>query len=441
MPSVDSFVSAVRDRSVVIGVIGLGYVGLPLAVSYASAGFRVVGLDVDSARVEELKKGRSYIEDVDSDAVLRTIAEGNFAPGTDPSALGECDAVFICVPTPYTPAKDPDLSYVVQASETVSRHMKIGALVILQSTTYPGTTNEVVRPILERSGRKVGEDFSLAFSPERVDPGNKVWTVENTPKVVGGVTKECAERAAVLLSAAMADDAPLKYHVVSTPEAAELTKLLENTFRAVNIALVNELSLLCERMGVDIWEVIEAAATKPFGFMAFKPGPGVGGHCIAVDPYYLAWRARTFDFHARFIELAAEANSRMPEYTAQRVARMLNSVGKPLSGAKILALGAAFKPGVADTRNSPAVKVMEILLSYGAEVEYSDPRVDRIVVGGRTLESVRLSKQGVERADVVVGLVAHPEFDTDLVLTSARLIFDAVNMFGGRPAKGRLERL
>ncbi len=439
--SIAAFAAAVESRSLEVGVIGLGYVGLPLAVSYAGAGFTTIGVDVDETRVAALKRGESYVEDVDSARLVELVSQGRLIPSSTFEAIRRCGAVFICVPTPYTPAKDPDLSYVVQASESVCEHMAPSTLVILQSTTYPGTTNEVVRPILERGGRRVGVDFNLAFSPERVDPGNTRWTVENTPKVVGGVTAECAEKAALLLAAPMSADAPLKTRIVSTPEVAELTKLLENTFRAVNIALVNEMALLCEKMGVDIWEVIEAAETKPFGYMPFRPGPGVGGHCIAVDPYYLAWRARTFDFHARFIELAAEANSRMPEYTAQRAARLLNSAGKPVRGSKVLALGAAFKANVSDTRNSPALKVMEILAAQGAELVYSDPLVPAVEVGGKKLESVALDKEVLESSDLVLGLVAHSDFDVDLVLGHAPLIFDAANVFGGRPAKGRMERL
>ncbi|MER3520829.1 MAG: hypothetical protein C4317_00735, partial [Acidimicrobiia bacterium] len=269
--SVDEFKAAVRDKSLVVGVIGLGYVGLPIAISYAQTGFRTFGYDADVSRVSELCQGKSYIEDVEDASVAELVRQGTLTPTSDPATIGKCGAVFICVPTPYTPAKDPDLTFVITASETVERHMRPGTLVILQSTTYPGTTNEVVRPILERGGRRVGVDFSLAFSPERVDPGNKKWTVANTPKVVGGVTPGCSEKASALLAAAMTEEAPLKTYVVSTPEAAELTKLLENTFRAVNIALVNEMALLCERMGVDIWEVIEAAETKPFGYMGFRP--------------------------------------------------------------------------------------------------------------------------------------------------------------------------
>jgi UDP-N-acetyl-D-glucosamine dehydrogenase len=441
MDPVEEFVAKVNSRNLVVGVMGLGYVGLPIAVSYAKAGFRTIAYDTDPDRIAALKASRSYVEDVSSQDISQTISTNKLVPTSDPSMLGGAEAVFICVPTPYTVAKDPDLSYVVAASKTLAEHMGPGTLVILQSTTYPGTTNEVVKPILEAGVRIAGRDFDLAFSPERVDPGNKVYNIENTPKVVGGVTEESTAKAAAVLAAPMRDEVSPKVVRVSGPEVAEMTKLLENTFRAVNIALVNELALLCQRMGVDVWEVVEAAATKPFGFMSFKPGPGVGGHCIAVDPYYLAWRARTYDFQAKFIELAAEANSRMPSYVAQRVSLMLNSAGLPVWGSRILALGAAFKPGVSDTRNSPAIAVMEILQQWGAHIVYSDPRVPRIKVGDTELESVPLDREVVELADIVVALVAHPDFDTELVLGSARMIFDAVNMFGGRPSKGRMERL
>lgn len=441
MPSVEEFSALVRDRALSVAVMGLGYVGLPIAVSYARAGFETFGYDVDEARVAALRSGRSYIEDVAPEEVASLVRGGKLSPTSDPSCLQRALGVFICVPTPYTPARDPDLSFVRSATETLAEHLAPGAVVVLQSTTYPGTTNEVVKPILEKGGRRCGVDFELAFSPERVDPGNATWKVENTPKVVGGVTEAAAAKAAALLAAPMSEDAEPKVFVVSSPEAAETTKLLENTYRAVNIALVNELALLCEKMGVDVWEVVEAAATKPFGFMSFKPGPGVGGHCIAVDPYYLAWRARTLDFNARFIELAAEANARMPYHVARRVIKMLNAEGKPVSNALVLALGAAFKPGVSDTRNSPAVRVMEILREWGARLIYSDPHVETIELDGEVMRSAALTKDLVESADVVVALVAHPEFDTELVLGAARLVFDAVNLFGGRPAKGRIERL
>lgn len=434
-----AFEDRIAARDLSIAVVGLGYVGLPLALAYADAGFTVTGFDVDEKRVAVLKAGQTYIEDVSEAELSAAVGEGRFVPTDQPDCLGEADAVVICVSTPFTPAKDPDLTYVVTAAETLAPRLRPGALVILQSTTYPGTTNEVVRPILERGGLVAGEDFDLAFSPERVDPGNKSWTVTNTPKVVGAVTERGAERARILLEVAMASTGQVT--VLSSPDAAEMTKLLENTFRAVNIALVNELALLCERMGVDIWEVIRGASTKPFGFMPFTPGPGVGGHCIAVDPHYLAWRARTFDFQAKFIELAAEANLRMPRHVFHRIARMLNSVEKSVRGARVLALGAAFKPGVADTRNSAAVAVMEQLASEGADLSFSDPHVSSIEIGGRETKSVEMTAELLADSDIVVFLVGHADFDVALVAESAPLIFDAVNAMAGTAPAGRLEHL
>lgn len=427
------------SRELKIAVVGLGYVGLPLALAYAASGFTVYGLDLDLARVDALRNGASYVEDIEDELLANAVASGNFTPTDDPDVLRESDAVVICVSTPFTVAKDPDLTYVVRAAEDLANRLHEGMLVILQSTTYPGTTNEVVRPILESSGLKAGVDFDLAFSPERVDPGNKVWTVRNTPKVVGALTPEGAERAKLLLEYAMEERGLVT--VLSSPDAAEMTKLLENTFRAVNIALVNEMALLCERMDVDIWEVIKGAATKPFGYMAFKPGPGVGGHCIAVDPHYLAWRARTFDFQAKFIELAADANLRMPRHVFHRVARLLNSDSKAVRGSLILVLGAAFKAGVGDTRNSPAVSVMEQLAAEGARVSFSDPHVDELLINGEMLTSTALTEDAISAADAVVFLVPHEEYDRALIGAKAGLIFDAVNAMDEYAVSGKLERL
>lgn len=433
------FARRLKSRDIKIGVVGLGYVGLPLALAYADAGFSVSGLDVDESRIAELIAGDSYIEDISGADVARLVGSGRFTPTTDADCLTLVDAVVICVSTPFTAAKDPDLTYVVDAAEALAPRLARGALVILQSTTYPGTTNEVVRPILESAGMTAGVDFDLAFSPERVDPGNQTWTVRNTPKVVGAVTPEGAERARLLLEHAMEEDGGVT--ILSSPDAAEMTKLLENTFRAVNIALVNELALLSERMGVDVWEVIRGASTKPFGFMPFRPGPGVGGHCIAVDPHYLAWRARTFDFQAKFIELAADANLRMPRHVFHRVARMLNSATKPVRGSKILAVGAAFKPGVGDTRNSPAVEVMNLLDAEGAEVVFADPYVSSVEVGGREIAAVELDAETIRESDVVVLLVPHRELDLDLIARNADLIFDSVNAMAEITPTGRIERL
>lgn len=434
-----TFEERIRSRNYVIAVVGLGYVGLPLAVTYASEGFQVFGLDLNADRVASLMSGQSYVEDVENRLLSEVLASEKFEPGTDPDVLKRADAVIICVSTPFTAAKEPDLSYVINAAESLALRLREGMLVILQSTTYPGTTSEVVKPILESSGLRAGVDFDLAFSPERVDPGNKTWTVRNTPKVVGALTTEGAKKARFLLEVAM--DKPGSVTVLSSPEAAEMTKLLENTFRAVNIALVNEMALLCERMGVDIWEVIRGASTKPFGFMPFYPGPGVGGHCIAVDPHYLAWRARTFDFQAKFIELAADANLRMPRHVFHRIARLLNSESKAVRGSKILILGAAFKAGVGDTRNSPAVRVMEQLVSEGALVSYSDPHVPEVVIEGKVARSVALTPEVLNKSDVVVFLVPHSEFDRHLVAAHAGLIFDSVNAMAGTRPVGKLEKL
>ncbi len=336
------------SRTAQVAVIGLGYVGLPLAVAFAKAGFPVIGIDVDENKVAALNAGKSYIGDISDEDLRPHVASGRLRATTDYDALREADAIFICVPTPYDAQRAPDLSYIRAAAESIRPRLRPGQLVVLQSTTYPGTTEEVVQPILEASGLRAGRDFYLAFSPERIDPGNKQWSAYNTPKVVGGVDPESTRLACELLSQM---GAPV--HPVSSPRAAEMTKLLENIFRAVNIALVNELALLAERMGIDFWEVIEAAKTKPFGFMPFYPGAGVGGHCIPVDPYYLSWKAREYDFYTKFIELAAEVNQAMPYHAVDLVAEALSQDGRPLKNARVLVLGVAFKPDVDDPRNSP----------------------------------------------------------------------------------------
>lgn len=424
-----------------IGVIGLGYVGLPLALAFAEVGCEVIGVDVDEGKVRSLMAGRSPIRDVPSEALRAALRTGRFQATMDYAALQAVEAMFICVPTPYDAMRAPDLSYVKAAAEGIVPYLRRGHLVILQSTTYPGTTEEVVRPILERSGLRAGEDFDLAFSPERIDPGNREWTVRNTPKVVGGVTPRSTARAAALLSRL---GAPV--HPVSSPRVAEMSKLLENIFRSVNIALVNELALLCERMGIDIWEVIEAAKTKPFGFMAFYPGPGVGGHCIPVDPYYLSWKAREYDFYTKFIELAAEVNQAMPFHVVHRVEEALDRfAGKGLRGARVLVLGVAFKREVDDARNSPAGRIIELLLERGAEVVYHDPYVPRFRVGGnvfrqeeRELESVPLEEGWLRWADVVVIATGHRAVDYERVVRTARLIVDTCNATAGIPPRSAL---
>jgi UDP-N-acetyl-D-glucosamine dehydrogenase len=423
----------IADKSARVAVIGLGYVGLPLAIGFARAGYPVVGVDVDERKIAELNASRSYIQDVDGSDVAAVVRAGRFVAGSDYDLLRDTDAVFICVPTPFDAMKAPDLIYIEQAARGIAPRLHPGQLVILQSTTYPGTTEEFVLPILEGSGLKAGADFHLAFSPERINPGDKQFTVENTPKVVGGLTPRCAELARSLLAQLFAH-----VHVVSSPRTAEMTKLLENIFRSVNIALVNELALLSERMGIDLWEVIEAAKTKPFGFMPFYPGPGVGGHCIPVDPYYLSWKAREYDFYTKFIELAAEVNQAMPYHVVDLAAEALGRQGKPLAGAHVVVLGVAFKRDIDDARNSPAERIIELLLSRGARVDYNDPYVPRFRIGRdvfyrqeRWLESIDLTDDVLTGADCILIVAGHRTVDYARVVQKAALVIDTVNVTAG----------
>ncbi|MBN1954008.1 MAG: nucleotide sugar dehydrogenase [Anaerolineae bacterium] len=419
----------ITDRSAHIAVIGLGYVGLPLALGFARAGFRVTGLEVDGHKIELLNQGRSYIDDIDSSELAPHVASGLLRATGDYDVLRETDAVFICVPTPYDAQRAPDLSFIRDAAVGILPRLHAGQLVVLQSTTYPGTTDEVVQPILEQSGLKAGDDFHLAFSPERIDPGNRDWSAYNTPKVVGGLTPACTRLACELLSQMGAPVYP-----VTSPRAAEMTKLLENIFRSVNIALVNELALLAERMGIDFWEVVEAAKTKPFGFMPFYPGAGVGGHCIPVDPYYLSWKAREYDFYTKFIELAAEVNQAMPYHAVDLVTQALSRRGKALHGARVLVLGVAFKPDVDDPRNSPAERVIELLMARGAAVRYHDPYVPQFRVGGDVffqpptpLDSVPLTADELGAADCVIIVTGHRGLDYRQVVEQARVVVDCCN--------------
>ncbi len=437
-----TFADRIGSRTARIGVVGLGYVGMPLAMAYARGGFSVIGVDVDADRVRRLRAGESYLMDVPAPLLQEQIAAGRFDATTDYGTLKEADVIFVCVPTPFDRAKAPDLSYIVSAAEAISRVLRRDQLILLESTTYPGTTEEVLVPLLERSGLKAASDFYVAFSPERIDPGNREFTIENTSKVVGGIDSESTARAALALEQVVRRGT---VHRVSSPRVAELTKLLENIFRAVNIALVNELAILSDRMGIDIWEVIEAARTKPYGFMPFYPGPGVGGHCIPVDPYYLAWKAREFDFSTKFIEIAAETNLAMPFFTVERLRRALRERGKTLLGAKILVLGAAFKRDIEDARNSSAIKVMEILRSEGAEVSYHDPYVASIRLADKlhgehdastSMCSVDLSDEALRAADCAVILVGHTAVDYGRVVAHAPLVFDAVNATRDVPARG-----
>ncbi len=402
-------------------MVGLGYVGLPLAVTFAEAGVPVLGLDAVQQKVDRINAGESYIEDVPSARLAPLVAGGTVRATTSWDALREVDAILICLPTPLTDHREPDLSAVLGASESLARRLRPGHLVVLESTTYPGTTRDEVAPVLERSGLRAGRDFHLAFSPERVDPGRTDWTTATTPKVVGGLTPACTRKAMEVYGLACETLVP-----VGSPEVAELTKLLENIFRSVNIALVNELAMLCDRMDIDVWDVIEAAATKPFGFMPFRPGPGLGGHCIPIDPFYLTWKAREFDLHTEFIELAGKVNSQMPQFCVGKVARALNSHRKALNGSRVMVVGVAYKANVNDTRESPALKVIELLRGEGALVEYHDPHVTALPKLG--LESAALDAETIDAYDVVVVVTAHEGIDWEMLGRDAALVVDLRNV-------------
>jgi UDP-N-acetyl-D-glucosamine dehydrogenase len=406
-----------------VGVVGLGYVGLPLAVAFAEAGFHVVGIDVDADKVASLNRRESYIEDVPS----QTLADlaSHLEATTDYGALARCDAVSICVPTPLRKTGDPDMSYIVSAADQVARYLHPGMLVVLESTTYPGTTSEVVLPRLADSGRelKVGADFYLCFSPERIDPGRKDWTTRTTPKVLGGMTPRCLERGSALYGAALDTVVP-----VSSTEAAEMVKLLENTFRAVNIAMVNEVLLMCDRLGLDAWEIIDAAATKPFGFMKFTPGPGIGGHCIPIDPLYLSWKLKSLKFTARFIELADEVNSAMPQYWVRKVQDALNERSKAIKGSQVLVLGVAYKPNVSDLRESPALDILHLLREMGATVSYHDPYVPSLEVDGLTMTSVDDLESALAATDCVLIVTNHSTYDWRHIVTQVETVVDSRNV-------------
>jgi len=408
-----------KDRSALCGVVGLGYVGLPLVMEFVRAGYSVIGFDVSQKVVDLLNGGRSHIKDVPASAVAEAVRSGKFVATTDLTRLREPDAISICVPTPLSKTKDPDVSYVLAATEAAKQALRRGQLVILESTTYPGTTRELMLPALEATGLKVGEDFFLAFSPERVDPGNAKWNTHNTPKVVGGITPACLQVATALYQPAIEKLVP-----VSSTEAAELVKILENTFRSVNIGLVNEMAIVCDKLGVDVWEVIEAAATKPFGFMKFTPGPGVGGHCIPLDPHYLAWKMRTLNYKTRFIELAGELNAAMPEYWIGKLADRLNDAGKSVRGSIVLVLGVAYKKDIDDIRESPALDVIRLLHQRGATVCYHDPFVSKVKEDGLELASVPLNAATLEKVDCVIVVTDHSNVDYGLVAKHARAVVD-----------------
>jgi UDP-N-acetyl-D-glucosamine dehydrogenase len=433
----DLLLDKIERRTARVGIIGLGYVGLPLAVEFARAGFRVAGYDVSERVVKLINDGRSHVADVPASAVAALVKEGRLEATTDATRLGELDAMSIAVPTPLAKTRDPDMSYVLSATETVARSARPGQVIILESTTYPGTTREMLQPAMEARGLVVGRDVFLAFSPERVDPGNERWNTHNTPKVVGGITADCTDVAVALYGACIERVVP-----VSSPEAAELTKLLENTFRAVNIGMVNEMAIVCDKLGVDVWEVIDAAATKPFGFMRFTPGPGIGGHCIPLDPHYLAWKMRTLNYKTRFIDLASEINSEMPSYVVEKIASALNDERKAVNGSRIVVLGIAYKPDIDDVRESPALDIIRLLEDRGADVAYHDPFVPSFQEDGVRHESVALSDEELKRSDAVVIVTDHSSIDYQRLVDSANLVVDTRNATARtKPGQARIVSL
>lgn len=416
----------IREKQAVVGIIGLGYVGLPLAHAFIESGFRILGYDVDQRKIDKLNRGESYIGHIPSEWLKSWREADRFVASSDPESLAKADAILICVPTPLTESRDPDLSYVVSTVQTIAKILRPGQLIVLESTTYPGTTRDVMLPELEKSGLKVGRDFFLAYSPEREDPGNPDFSAAKIPKVVGGFDQPSQQVAKALYGAVVADIVP-----VSSCEVAEACKILENTYRAVNIALVNELKVLCQRMGIDVWEVIDAAKSKPFGFSAFYPGPGLGGHCIPIDPFYLSWVARKHGMSTRFIELAGEINSSMPEYVLRRVSDALNQAGKPVRGSKLALLGVAYKPNVDDPRESPSFVLLERLISQGADVTYNDPHVPQLpsmrAHDLRAMESVELTPEYLSQQDCVLIATNHSAYDYEFIVKHSKLVVDTRN--------------
>lgn len=425
----------IANRQAKLGVIGLGYVGLPLSISFAQAGIKVIGIDVDTRKVSMLNAGQSYVEDVPDSQLMPLIQDGCFRASTDFADLVQVDAIAICLPTPLGETKDPDISFIINATDNIAHYGATGKLVVLESTTYPGTTEEVILPRLSSNGDQVGRDFFLAFSPERIDPGRTDYNMFNTPKVIGGITPDCLEVALALYSTVVEKPVP-----VSSTAAAEMVKLLENTFRAVNIGLVNEIALMCDKLGLDVWEVVGAAATKPYGFMPFYPGPGLGGHCIPVDPHYLSWKLRTLNYTARFIELAHDVNSHMPDYVVGKVAMALNDDRKAINGSRVLVLGVAYKPNIGDVRESPAIDVIDLLEERGAEVSYHDPYVQDFVAAGTSFHSIELTAVTLQQADCVVIVTNHASYDWDFITDHAGLIVDSRNAIQGK-RKSRIVRL
>jgi UDP-N-acetyl-D-glucosamine dehydrogenase len=435
-PLLQSLIGKVERRELKVAVVGLGYVGLPLAVRFAELGFEVVGVDLDTAKIDALERGESYIDDVPAAVVADCVKRGKLRATTDPAVYAEVDAISICVPTPLSKFRDPDLGSVLAVADALAPRVRPGQLVVLESTTYPGTTEEMLLPKLESGGLVAGKDFFLAFSPERVDPGRRDFMMKNTPRVVGGLTADCRAAAAAVYGAAI-DDVVL----VSSPRTAEMAKLLENTFRSVNIALVNELAIMCDRLGIDVFEVIQAASSKPFGFMPFWPGPGLGGHCLPIDPLYLSWKMRSLDYRARFIEVADEINRSMPHYVVNKVFHALNGVSKAVRGARILVLGVAYKRDVDDVRESPAFEILIELKKLGAVVEYHDPHVPHFELEGRRLDSVALDDAALDGCDAALIVTDHRTIDWRRVVQRAPLVVDTRNVTAPFRSEGRVVTL
>ena len=431
-----TLIENIDRRGARVGVIGLGYVGLPLAVEFANAGFSVLGIDTDASKVAALAAGDSYIPDVPSDVIRPLVASGQLAASHDYEAISELDTISICVPTPLRKTRDPDMSYVVNAAEQIRIHLRSGMLIVLESTTYPGTTTEVVLPRMLSNGFTAGEDIFVAFSPERIDPANPTYGVRNTPKVIGGVTPSCTEVAVALYSTVVEQVVP-----VSSTQAAEMVKMLENTFRAVNIGLINEITIMCDKLGVDVWEVIAAAKTKPFGYMPFYPGPGLGGHCIPIDPLYLSWKLKSLNFNARFIELADEINTNMPRYVVSKVAEALNEDSKPVRGSKVLILGVAYKPDVDDVRESPALDIIQLLQQQGAVVIYHDPHVPDLEFDDVKMCAVKYDLREFSNADCVLILTHHSSYDWVEILENAHLVIDTRNATADLQGRARVVKL
>lgn len=426
----------ISEKNARLGILGIGYVGLPLAVEMAKAGYTITGFDVQQKKVDLLNAGHNYIGDVVDKDLAAIVSQGKLTATTDFSQIEKCDCVSICVPTPLDIYQQPDISYVKSSAEQVAKYAHKGMLVILESTTYPGTTEEVIMPLLEEKGLKVGEDVFLAFSPERVDPGNKKFKTKNTPKVVGGVTPECTKVAAQLYGSFLEGGV----YEVSSPKVAEMEKILENTFRNINIALANEMSIICDRMGIPVWEVINAAKTKPYGFMAFYPGPGLGGHCIPLDPFYLTWKARAYNYHTRLIETAGEINNGMPDYIIERTSRMLNRVKKPLNGSTVMLLGVAYKPDIDDLRESPVLKIITLLENEGANVVVNDPFIPTFKVNNKEYNSVDLTAESLKNCDIAIVTTNHSCYDPKFIAENAPLVFDSRNLLDGITGEN-IERL